>query len=165
MQITYELTQRDFFESFTAHYHSKKLLKWGYRVLITVFSILVGLSLFGAARRLSTWTLSGLLEPLGLVGYLCLSMWGYPWWLARTQFQKQPSVQGQRRALLDHDGIQQRWDGGSGLVEWKNVPSVNSWLAGRIRTPTQKFSAFKPPGSTAPKTPSPCNLEQASIFL
>ena len=120
MEVNYELTQRDFFESLIAHRNRKKWVKWSFRVFITVAIIFAGLSLFVAAMRPSAETLSNLFPFLGLVGLWCLLMWGSPWWLARTQFLKQPSAQGRRRALFDGDGIHWRWDGGSSEVEWKS---------------------------------------------
>lgn len=120
MQITYELTQRDFRESFIGDRKGRPLLKWFCYLVAIVLTFLVGLGLIMVAIHPSVQPPSYLFEFLGLGGLWCMLWWGYPWWLARTQFQKKPSAQGLRTVLFDREGIHSSWDGGSGHAEWRN---------------------------------------------
>ncbi|HEX6504563.1 MAG TPA: YcxB family protein [Terriglobales bacterium] len=115
MQITYALRQRDFYESLIAIRNRKKWVKWGFRI---IFSLLVCLTALAVIRspRAQLSNLPPLFFVVLLWGYL---LWGSPWWLARTQFLKQPSAQGNRTASFDSDGVKWQWDGGSSVVEWK----------------------------------------------
>jgi hypothetical protein len=67
-------------------------------------------------------TLSSALTPLFLlllfwILYLQISVR----WFAKTQFTKQPAVQGPRTMTLDDRGVHWRWDGGSTDIDWRNL--------------------------------------------
>ena len=115
MKITYALTQRDFFDSMIAIRNRKRWAKWVFRASIPVLGLLIVFSLFTSPAPKLVLNLARLLFFVLLWAFL---LWGCPWWLARTQ-SKQPSVQGQRTASLDSNGVNWQWNGGSSAVEWK----------------------------------------------
>ena len=115
MKITYALTQRDFFDSMIAIRNRKRWAKWVFRASIPVLGLLIVFSLFTSPAPKLMLNLARLLFFVLLWAFL---LWGSPWWLARTQ-SKQPSVQGQRTASLDSNGVHWQWDGGSSVTEWK----------------------------------------------
>lgn len=115
IQITYALSQRDFFESLIAIRNCKPWAKWGYRA---ASALLVCLSVFSVLRspRSQSASLIPLMSLLALWAFL---LWASPWLSARTQFLKQPSVQRQRTVSFEGDAVIWHWDGGSIVVEWK----------------------------------------------
>jgi hypothetical protein len=115
MKITYALTQRDFFDSMIAIRNRKRWAKWVFRASLPVLGLLIVFSLFTSPAPKLMLNLAPLLFFVLLWAFL---LWGSPWWLARTQ-SKQPSVQGQRTASLDSNGVHWQWDGGSSVTEWK----------------------------------------------
>jgi YcxB-like protein len=118
MEIKYELTQKDFTESFTAHRNRRSVVKWIRRIVAGIMLLGLAFVLFGAVRTGNTRTLT----PL----FACVALWlliiaGLPlWWSARKQFLKQPGAHGPRTVVMDEDGAHWRWNGGSSDVEWKN---------------------------------------------
>jgi YcxB-like protein len=116
MQITYSLTQHDFFDSTIAIRNRKRWAKWVFRASLPVLGLLIVFSLFTSPASKLVSNLAPLLFFILLWAFL---LWGSPWWLARTQFLKQPSAQGQRTASCDGNGVNWQWDGGSSAVEWK----------------------------------------------
>ncbi len=132
MEINYQLTQRDFFESFIAHRSASPLRKWLPRfVSLFVFGLL-GLGLLGEIVHPYPNGWSNLM-PLFIIAAAWLFLFfGSPRLSARKQFLKQPKAQGPRRVLLDSDGIHWRWEGGSSDLEWGNqirfVESKNQFL-------------------------------------
>jgi hypothetical protein len=118
MEITYELTQKDFTESFAAHRNRRPFVKWARRTIVWVTLLALVLVLFGSIRSGNTRTL---LPFFGVVGLWLLVLAGLPtWWGARRQFLKQPGARGVRTVLFEDIGAQWRWNGGSSMVEWKN---------------------------------------------
>lgn len=120
VQVIYELTQKDFFESLIAHRNRTTLRKWFYRLLLAITLLLAGAGL-PAVFRNNTPTLSNFAPLL----FLSALMWGSPWWSARLQFRKQPAAQGRQTVLLDADGVHGRGDTGQSDVEWR---SFIRWL-------------------------------------
>jgi len=116
-QISYELTQHDFFESTIAIRNRKNWAKWGFRAILGLLLSLIALSALVLPRSQLLSNLTPLLLLLLLWVFL---LWASPWWFARTQYRKQPSVQGKHTASFDADAVQWLWDGGSSVVEWKN---------------------------------------------
>ncbi len=121
MQITYELTQKDFFHCFVAHRNRSFFAKWSFRIVISIVFALAGAGLFLLVLQPSFQVLSNLAPLLGLAALWAVLMWASPWWMARTQFLKQPAAHGPRTLLLDSAGVHWRWDGGSADIEWKNL--------------------------------------------
>lgn len=116
MQVTYALTQHDFFDSIIAIRNRKKWAKWVFRLSLPVLGLLIVFSLLTSPR---SQLLSNLAPLVFFVLLWAFMLWGSPWWLARTQFVKQPSAQGERTASFDSNGVKWQWDGGSSAVEWK----------------------------------------------
>ena len=115
MQVTFSLTQHDFFGSIIAIRNRKKWAKWVFRASLPVLALLIVFSLFTAPGSRLLPHLAPLLFLVLLWAFL---LWGSPWWLARTQ-SKQPSAQGERTASFDSNGVSWQWDGGSSRTEWK----------------------------------------------
>ncbi len=125
MEVTYELTQRDFFDSYIAHRNRSPFTRWIYRLIVTVVFTFAGGGLVLLVVRPNSQLLSNLVPVFALAvmwGYL---MWASPWWTARHQFSKQPAAQGPRTILLDSSGVHWRWNGGSADIEWKNFIRFN----------------------------------------
>src|SRR5262245_34073634 len=120
MEVTYELTQRDFFDSFIAHRNRSAFAKWTFRSIVAVVLILASAGLGSLAVHPNTQTLSSLAPLFGLAVMWLDLMWGSPWGAARNQFLKQPAAQGPKKILLDSAGVYWRWNGGSADIEWKN---------------------------------------------
>jgi hypothetical protein len=118
MEITYELTQKDFTESFVAHRNRRPFVKWARRSIVWVTLLGLAFLLFGSIRSGNT---RALLPFFGVVGLWLLVLAGLPmWWGARRQFLKQPGARGVRTVSFDDIGAHWRWSGGSSDVEWRN---------------------------------------------
>jgi hypothetical protein len=120
VEVTYELTQKDFYDSFMAHRNRNALSKWTFRLLGAFAILFFGLGLLGVAIRhnaqswadFGTWSVLAFLWA-GVV-------WILPWWNARNQFLKQPKAKGTRSMVLDDAGIRSQWNGGSAETGWAN---------------------------------------------
>jgi hypothetical protein len=130
MEITYELTQEDFTEAFTAHRSRSSAIRW---VRIIAFWLVIAFAsfvLYGSVRAHNTKSLL----PFFFLAILWLVViWGIiPRWYMRRQFTKQPGAHGPRKLTLDASGAHWRWNGGSAEVEWRNyirsVEGVNQIL-------------------------------------
>jgi hypothetical protein len=120
VEVTYELTQKDFFDSFIAHRNRNALSKWAFRI-IGLFAILsFALGLLGVVIRHNSqaWADFGQWFVLGSIWTGVV--WILPWWSARNQFMKQPRAKGVRIMLLDDAGIRSQWNGGSADTGWSN---------------------------------------------
>lgn len=118
MEITYQLTQKDFTESFAAHRNRRGWAKWFRLIFFWSMALFSAFLLFGAVRAGTTRTL---LPFFGLMILWFAVLGGLPmWWSARRQFLKQPGVHGPRTVSLDDTGAHWRWNGGSSDIEWKN---------------------------------------------
>ena len=118
MEITYELTQKDFTQAFFAHRNRKPVMKWTRRIIILLLIGLFVFLLFGATLA---HNIRPLLPMFGIIIlWIAVASGVTYWWSARRQFRKQPGAQGQRSLLLDASGTHWRWDGGNSDVEWKN---------------------------------------------
>ncbi len=116
MQVTYALSQHDFFESMIAIRNRKRWAKWFFRGTLPFLACLIAFEVLRSPRSQLVPNLAPLLFLVLLWAFL---LWGSPWWFARTQFLKQPSAQGQRTASFDGDGVKWQWDGGLSVVQWK----------------------------------------------
>jgi hypothetical protein len=121
MEVTYELTQRDFFDSFIAHRNRSALAKWSFRLIVSIVFTFLGIGLISLAVRPNSQNLSALVPIFAIAAMWVALMWASPWWAARNQFSKQPSAKGSRTMLLDGTGVHWRWNGGSADIEWKNL--------------------------------------------
>ena len=119
MELTYELTQKDFYDSFLAHRKRSVLSKWSFRVLFASIFLLPTIGLLTLATDHQA-KVGGVVPLFVLAAFWAVLIWGAPWWSARTQFQQQPAAQGPRTMTLDGSGIHWRWKGGQADVEWTN---------------------------------------------
>ena len=119
MQLTYTLTQRDFFEAVIAIRNRKKWAKWIFRAIPPFFLFLVVVLVFQSPHSQRSQLISNLIPILALLLLWSFFLWGSPWLYARTQFLKQPSVHGPRTACFDDNEVKWQWDGGSSVVQWK----------------------------------------------
>jgi hypothetical protein len=115
MQVTYALSQRDFFESMIAIRNRKTWAKWVFRAspVLLVLSIV-----FSVLRSPRSQLISNMTPLLLLLLVWVFLLWGSPWLLARTQFMKQPSAQGQRTPWFDGDEV--KWQTYIRWMESKN---------------------------------------------
>ncbi len=120
MEVTYELTQRDFFDSLVAHRNRSTFARWSFRLAASIVVIFVGLGLVLLAIRPDAKSLTNLAPLFAMAVVWSILIWASPWWAARNQFSKQPAAQGPRTVLLDSGGVHWRWNGGSADIEWKN---------------------------------------------
>ena len=120
MELTYQLTQRDFFDSIIAHRNRATFTKWAVRLVVFIFALLLLAMPLLLATRPNAQTLSQGARVFGAAALWAALIWGFPWWSSRNQFLKQPAAQGLRTMLLDAAGVHWRWNGGSADVEWKN---------------------------------------------
>jgi YcxB-like protein len=120
MEVTYELKQRDFFDSLIAHRNRSAFVKWAYRLIVAIVFIFAGGGFVLLAVRPSSQLLSNLVPAFALAVIWGALMWASPWWAARNQFSKQPAAQGARTMLVDSSGVRWQWNGGSANIEWKN---------------------------------------------
>ena len=119
MELTYDLTQKDFYDSFVAHRGRSPLLKWSYRLLFGLMFLLPAIGL--AALATDPQTKRGSVVPFfAFTAFWAVFIWGIPRLSARTQFLQQPAAQGSRSMTLDASGIHWRWKGGQADVEWTN---------------------------------------------
>lgn len=120
MQVTYQLTQRDFYEAFIAHRNRSSIRKWIFRLIASIIFGVALLNLGILVVKTNSKTFADFFPLLVLACLWGLILWGAPHWAARTQFRKQPSVQGPRTATLNNEGVNWKWDGGNADVGWKN---------------------------------------------
>jgi YcxB-like protein len=118
MEITYELTQKDFTKSFFAHRNRRSFIKWARRIIVWAVLLVLVLVLFGSIRTGNTRTLAPFFAVVGL--WLLVVAALPTWWSARRQFLRQPGAHGARTVLFDDTGAHWHWNGGSSHVEWKN---------------------------------------------
>jgi hypothetical protein len=120
MQITYELTGKDFSESYLAHRNRNALSKWARRIFVSLASLMTLIVLLVFLVKPNAQSARDLLPFLGLVVAWIAILWILPKWTMRRQFLKQPGAHGPRMLLLDSAGAHWRWSGGCSDVEWKN---------------------------------------------
>lgn len=119
MEISYQLTQRDFYNSFIAHRNRNGFLRWLLRLcgVIAIAGLLV--CIVGASViPFAEWP-SSLVPLLSACIFMAYLFWVSPWQLARSQFLKQPAAQGPRTIKMDSVGVWWRWHGGSSEHVWE----------------------------------------------
>jgi hypothetical protein len=119
MELKYNLTQKDFLESFIAHRNPTVFLKWCFRLLATVLFLSVFVYLIYLAKNPTLYTLAGVGPLLAMTLVWFWLFVAGPWRASRRQFREQPAAQGPWTLLIDYNGVHARWDGGSSDVEWK----------------------------------------------
>jgi len=139
MEATYQLTQKDFFESLIAHRNRSALRKWSFRLMVILIFVVSGAGLTEVAMSPTRQSLSTIAPLFVLVALWAAVIWLSPWQAARKQFLQQPGAQGPRTLVLDPVGVHWRWNGGSADVEWKNY--LGSWTPGITSFSTRHRSA------------------------
>ena len=120
MEISYELTEKDFSEALVAHRNRNAFSRWFRRVFISVAILVAVLVLIGFAVKPSVEAARNLLPFFALVVAWFVVIWALPKWTMRRQFRNQPGAHGPRTVLLDSSGTHWHWNGGSADAEWKN---------------------------------------------
>ena len=121
MEITYELTQQDFYDSLIAHRNRSTFRKWTFRLMVFFIFLVVASGLFTLILRPHNAATRADLLPMFIVAPLWgFVLWGGPRLSARSQYRKQPSAQGTRTLTTDPTGVHWRWSGGTSDVEWKS---------------------------------------------
>ena len=120
MQVSYELTQRDFTEAYTVHRNRKSWRKWARRTFVSIAGLFTAMVLFGFALKPSWGQAKALMPLFVLVPMWVAVLWLLPWWLMRRQFLQQPGAHGPRTLTLNASGASWKWNGGSSDIEWKN---------------------------------------------
>jgi hypothetical protein len=120
MQISYELTQNDFTESYSVHRNRKTWLKWARKIFIRIAVLFAAVILFGFLIKPSVQQAKGLAPLFVLIAMWIGVLWLLPRWMMRRQFLGQPGAHGPRSLTLDATGAHWRWNGGSSDVDWKN---------------------------------------------
>ena len=121
VEITYKLTQRDFFDSMIAHRNRSRRAKWSFRIMLSIALLAATIGIIVLVTQPTSQLSINAVILIALAISWALCKWTAPWWSARNQFRKQPSAQGPRILMLDSTGTHWRWDGGTADVEWKNV--------------------------------------------
>jgi hypothetical protein len=119
MELTYDLTQRDFYDSFMAHRRRTPALMWSFRLLfgLTFIFPVIGVAVLATDRQAEVVTVAPL---FALAAFWAIFIWVIPWWSARSQFWQQPAAQGSKTMTLDGSGIHWRWRNGQAHIEWTN---------------------------------------------
>lgn len=120
MQITYELTEKDFTEAYSAHRGGKTWSNWARRIFIWIAGLFTAFVLLGFVAKPS-WEQAKVLLPFLAIVVLWIGvLWFLPAWSMRRQFLRQPGAHGPRTLTVDEAGVHWKWNGGSSDVEWKN---------------------------------------------
>src|SRR5258708_171539 len=120
MQITYQLSEKDFVEASKTHRKRNPFGKWSKRIVSGAAMLVAVAIIFGLILQHGIQLTKDYLPFFGLVVFWFLILWAWPRWTMKQQFRKQPGAQGPRTVILDADGVHWRWDGGSADVAGKN---------------------------------------------
>jgi hypothetical protein len=96
MQMAYELTDKDFTESYIAHRNRSTFRKWSRRLFQWAAGLFAAFIVFGFLIKPSVEMARGLTPLFGLVIMWILLLWWLPRWSMRRQFLKQPGAHGPR---------------------------------------------------------------------
>lgn len=128
MQITFELTEKDFVEAHAAHCSKNPSLKWNRAISYGCLVLVLGAFIFYAIARDAPFDLTSSLPLLALAVMWFVIIRYYARWTVRKQFRNQPGAHGSRTVTFDADGAHWRWDGGSSDMAWKNY---TRWVQGK----------------------------------
>jgi YcxB-like protein len=113
MQITYELTEKDFREALIAN-RNRSALRY-------TVELLIWLVVIGALSRVDGEDYLFIAWLFSIGGFfLVYWLWLAPRSSARKQYRKQPVAHGQKMLLADHSGVHFRGEGASSDMEWRS---------------------------------------------
>lgn len=160
MQFTYELTEQDFIEAYSAHRNSKVFTKWFTRLFFWLLVMLAVLGIIAMAIAHNPETTRNLL-PLLFVIPLWLVFGSFlPRWNMRRQFRKQPGAQGPKSISFDGDGVHWRSESGTGDTPWKNYIR---WVKGKNQILLYSSPVFF--GIISTRTLTPAQLAELTEVL
>ena len=119
MEITYELSEKDFVEAYKTHCSRGPSSKWRRAIWFVFLVIFLGAFILHSIAT----------NTSDISGYVVLAILAITWfvvirWLQlfnmRKQFRNQPGAHGPRTAIFDLEGVHWRWEGGSSDVAWRN---------------------------------------------
>jgi|SRR5579864_2555684 len=120
MEISYQLTERDFVQAYRTYRDRTTLTKWAGRTALWVSLLVVVSILFGLIAQHDDRLARSYLPIPCLALFFIFALEAWPRWVMKRQFRKQPGAQGPRTVIFDAHGVHWRWDGGSADVAWKN---------------------------------------------
>ena len=120
MELTYGVTQEDFYECRIASRDRTIISRWVFRLLAGFVILLPVGWLLWIELHPNKYDLFDLVPKVIVAALLAILLWVLPRRLAREQFRKQPAARGQTTVILDDSGAHWRWDGGSAHWEWKS---------------------------------------------
>jgi len=119
MEVNYELTQQDFFQSYMAHRNRSFISKWSFRLLISIALLFAALGVVLLVIRRDAETISTVFPLFGLSAAWVVIFWLLPWWTARNQFSKQPAAHGTKRLIVQAGGPHWEGSGGNADIKWQ----------------------------------------------
>ena len=128
MQITYQLTEKDFVEAYSTHRKRNPFGRWSRRIVSGIVVLAAAAIIIGLIAEHGIRPTKDSLPFFGLVVFWFAILWLWPRWTMKQQFRKQPGAHGPRMVTSDADGAHWRWDGGSGDIAWKNYIG---WVEGK----------------------------------
>ena len=127
VEITYELTEKDFFDSMIAHRNRTASSRWSFRIMLLVALLAAGFGVFLIIKEPDSQLTINAIVLIAVAVFWGGCKWARPRWAARKQYRQQPSAQGPRTLVLDSTGMHWRWDGGTSDVAWENVIRYLEW--------------------------------------
>ena len=100
MQITYELTKKDFTEAYQAHRDRTGLRKWTRQISVGITGIFTALTLFVLLVKPNAPEAKALTPYFGLVSMCILIAVFLPRWNIQRQFTKQPGAHGAKNPAV-----------------------------------------------------------------
>ncbi len=156
MEIRYQLTEADFNDALIAHRNKVTFKKWSLRLFGTIMLLVLAFAIFGVLTDHTGKAFSNFAPLFVVIMMWALLLYFWPKLAARTQFRKQPAVQGMRTVSIGASGIQSNWNDGSANVEWKNYVRL-------VESPTE-FLLYTSPGCFGILPKRAFSVEQANEF-
>lgn len=125
MQLSYELSQKDFYESLIAHRNRMQLAKWSIRVIVAILLLAASGGVLAIILKPDSKTVSNFAPLFFLMIFWAILLWIGPWLSARKQYQQQPSAKGVRTMDAEAAGVHWTWQGGETFIKW---PMFVRWL-------------------------------------
>jgi hypothetical protein len=120
LQVTYQLTQKDFVESLKAYRERSTFRRWLWRLIPAIPLGLAGFGILIYFETSDPQVVSNLAPLIVLAVFWVVLLWASPRLGARMQFRKQPAAHAPKTISLDSSGVHWRWEGGSSDIDWKS---------------------------------------------